>query len=109
MPALESTRTEPRALRPRALVASLLMCLVIGVAVVVGLYAMGNPNGVRFSAPWPVLAEVLAAAAVITLGFVGHARPGRGGWALFAAGVVLAILAVAALGWVGFALSVNAH
>ena len=58
---------------------------------------------------WPVLAEVLAAAAVITLGFVGHARPGRGGWALFAAGVVLATLAVVALGWVGFALNFNAH
>ncbi len=93
----------------RTLVAAsgLLLCFVAGVAVAVGIYAIRNPKGVEFGAPWPVASEMFAVAAAATLGLSVRAQRSQSHRALFALGCAGAIVALLMLGFVAFALSFN--
>jgi hypothetical protein len=93
----------------RTLVAasSLLLCFVAGVAVTVGAYAIRNPNGIEFGAPWPVASEMFAVVAAATLGLSVRAQRSQSNRPLFALGCGTAIVALLMLGFVAFVLSFN--
>jgi hypothetical protein len=87
--------------------ASTLLVLLVAAAVAVGVYALVNPNHLNFAAPWPVISEIVAAgAAVVLAGGIASTRRGRG-TALVVWGVLLALVALALLAVVAFALSFN--
>jgi hypothetical protein len=82
----------------------LVLVLLALTAVGVGAYAVANPNGVQFGAPWPVGAEALAViAGVVVAGGLGARRRDRGtaqlvaGWGLAVAALVLLTLLAVAL------------
>ena len=93
----------------RTLVAAsgLLLCFVAGVAVAVGVYAIRNPNGIEFGAPWPVVSEMFAVVAAATLGFSVRAQRSESNRALFALGCGAAFVALLMLGLVALVLSFN--
>jgi NO-binding membrane sensor protein with MHYT domain len=99
--------SSPHGSRRLAAVSGLLLGLVVTAAVVVGVYALRNPNGIQFGAPWPLAAELVAAvvAAALTLGLLAQRRRTRPG--LFAFEVGAALVALLMLGAVAFALSFN--
>jgi hypothetical protein len=103
------TSGTPVATGSRTLVAAsgLLLCFVAGVAVGVGVYAIRNPNGIEFGAPWPVVSEMFAVAAAATLGLSVRVQRRQSNRALFALGCGGAIVALLMLGLVAFALSFN--
>ena len=81
--------------------------MLVLVAAGVGAYALANPNGIEFGAPWPAMAEALAAVAAVVLGggmMAGRRGEGNG---VRLVGVILAIAALLALTFVAFALSFN--
>ena len=84
----------------------LLLCLVIGVAVAVGVYAIRNPNGIEFG-PWPMASEVVAVVAALTLGLGIRAQKHQLNRALAAFGFGAAMVAFLMLGMVAFVLSFN--
>ncbi len=92
----------------RALVAAsgLLLCLVAGVAVAVGVYAIRNPNGIEFGA-WPFVSEMVAVAAAAILGLSVRAQRIESNRALFALGCGAALVALLLLGLVALVLSFN--
>ena len=101
------TRQASTGSRSLALATGCVLVVVILGGVLVGAYAIRNPNGIGFGAPWPVAAEVAAAAAALALGHGMRAqrlRPSRG---LFAFDVGAALVALALLGAVALALSFN--
>jgi len=83
----------------RLLVAAsgLLLCLVVGVAAAVGVYAIRNPNGIEFG-PWPVASEVVAVVAALTLGAAVRAQRRSTQPSLTAFGFGSAIVALLLLG-----------
>jgi hypothetical protein len=82
-------------------------CAVVAAGVVVGAYAIVNPNGIQFGAPWPVVSEIVAAVAAIILGFgIGTQRRGADR-AVLALGIAVATIALVMLGFVALALSFN--
>ena len=81
--------------------------LLVAAAIAVGVYALANPNHEDFGAPWPVMAEILAAGAAGVLGGgIMACRRGRG-TALLVAGVLVTLVALALLAVVAFALSIT--
>lgn len=60
----------------------MLFCLVVGVALAVGVYAIRDPNGMNLGLPWPAVSELIAAAAaryywVLASGLSDVRRDGR--------------------------------
>jgi hypothetical protein len=86
---------------------ALLFCLVVGVAVAVGVYAIRNPNGIEFGSPLPAVSEMFAVVAAITLGLSVRAHRRQSNRTLFALGCGEAIVALLLLGLVAFVLSFN--
>jgi hypothetical protein len=80
MPAMED-RDEPPGSRSLA-VASGSVLLVVMVGVVVGAYAVHNPNHIQLGA-WPPVAELVAAATGFALGYGVHAQQRRADRTLF--------------------------
>jgi hypothetical protein len=85
----------------------LLLCVVAGVAVAVGVYAIRNPNGIESGAPWPAASEVFAIVAVATLVLSVRVQRSQSNRTLFAFGCGAAIVALLMLGFVAFVLSFN--
>ena len=85
----------------------MLLGLVVSVAVIVGVYAIRNPNGIQFGAPLPALSELVAVgvAAALAVGVQSQRRRGRP--ALLVADAVAAAVALLLLGFVAFVLSFN--
>jgi NO-binding membrane sensor protein with MHYT domain len=92
--------------RELATVSALLLGLVVSVAVVVGAYALHNPNHIEF-APWPVVSELVAAGVAASLAFGVQAQRRRVRFGLFAFDVGAALVALLMLGAVAFVLSFN--
>jgi hypothetical protein len=90
-----------------AAVSALMLGLVVAAAVIVGAYALHNPNHVRFAAPWPLVSGLVAAAVAATLALGVHAQRRRARPGLFAVEAGAAVLALVMLGAVAFALSFN--
>ncbi len=106
MGAMTRGASAPTGSRMLAAASGLLLCMVVGVAVAVGFYAIRNPNGIDFG-PWPVASEVVAVVAALTLGLgVGRQRH-QANRALAAFGVSAAMVALLMLGMVAFVLSFN--
>jgi hypothetical protein len=59
--------SSPHGSRMLAAVSALLLSLVVGVAVIVGVCALRNPNHIEFGAPWPVVSELVAAGVAASL------------------------------------------
>ena len=93
--------------RALAAASGLLLWLVAGVAVSVGAYAIRNPNGIEFGAPWPAVSEMFAVAATATLGLSVRTQRSQSNRALFGLGCGAVIVALVMLGFVAFALSFN--
>ncbi len=89
-----------------AAASGLLLCVVVGVAVAVGVYAIRNPNGIDFG-PWPMASEVVAVVAALTLGLGVREQGHQANRALAAFGFGAAMVALAMLGMVAFVLSFN--
>lgn len=87
--------------------ARVLLGVLVVAAVGVGIGAVVNPNGIRFGAPWPVAAEVLAAIAGLVLASGISARRRSMANALFLTGALLAVTALLLLAGVAFTLSFN--
>ena len=84
-----------------------MLCAVVSAGVAVGVYAIVNPNAIRFGGPWPVASEIVAAAAAIILGFGIRSQRRGAGRAVVALGIAVAIIALVLLAYVAFALSFN--
>jgi hypothetical protein len=84
----------------------LLLCVVVAVAVAVGVYAIRNPNGIEFG-PWPIASEVVAVVAALALGLGARAQAHQPNQALAAFGFGAAMVALLMLGMVAFVLSFN--
>lgn len=84
----------------------LLLCMIVAVGVAVGVYAIRNPNGIEFG-PWPVVSEVVAVVAAVTLGLGARAQRHQPNRALAAFGFGAALVALVMLGMVAFVLSFN--
>jgi peptidoglycan/LPS O-acetylase OafA/YrhL len=80
---------------------------LIAAGVAVGAYAIANPNGIHFGAPWPVISEMTAALAALILGLGVRARERRGDPAVLALGIAVACVALLMLAFVAFGLSFN--
>lgn len=89
-----------------AAASGLLLCMVVGVAVAVGVYAIQNPNGIDFG-PWPMASEVVAVVAALTLALGGSGQRHQANRALAAIGFGAAMVALLMLGMVAFVLSFN--
>jgi riboflavin transporter FmnP len=107
MGAMTSGTPVPTGSRTLVTASGLLLGIVAGVAMAVGVYAIRNPNGIEFGAPWPVASEVFALVAVATLGLSVRAQRSQSNRALFAFGCGAAIVALLMLGLVAFVLSFN--
>jgi hypothetical protein len=83
-----------------------LLGLVVTAAVLVGLYAIGNPNHIDFG-PWPVVSEMVAAGAAAALAFGVQAQRQRMRLGLFAFDAGAALVALLMLAAVAFVLSFN--
>ena len=79
---------------------------VIAAGVIVGVYAIANPNGINFGAPWPVGSEMIAAGAAIILG-LGIRTRRRADQAMLGVGIAVALIALVLLALVAFVLSFN--
>ena len=90
----------------RAHVASLALGVLAITAAAVGVHAVRNPNGIQMGAA-PAGSEAVAAlaAGVLAVGLAANRRRSEGG--LIAAGMMLAGVAIALLGYVAFVLSFN--
>jgi hypothetical protein len=89
-----------------AAASGLLLCMVVGVAVAVGVYAIRNPNGIDFG-PWPMASEVVAMVAALTLGLGVRGQRHQANGALAAFGLGAAMVASLMLGLVALVLSFN--
>ena len=96
-----------RGSRGLAVASSLLLGLVVVVAVVVGAYALRNPNHIEFGVPWPAVSELVAAAVAASLAFGVREQRRHMRIDLFAFGAAAAIVALLMLGAVAFVLSFN--
>jgi hypothetical protein len=90
-----------------AAVSGLLLGLVVAAGVLVGVYALRDPNNVQFGAPWPLAAELVAAVVAGSLAVGVHEQRRRTRPGLFAFEIVAALVALLMLGAVAFALSFN--
>ncbi len=70
------------------------------------MYAIANPNGINFGAPWPVGSEMIAAGAAIVLG-LGIRTRRRADQAMLGVGIAVALIALVLLALVAFVLSFN--
>ena len=82
------------------------MGVVIATALIVGVYIIRNPNGIRFEA-WPLMSETAAAAAAVLLGLSVRRQRQRRDRGFFALSAGMAALALLLLGAVAFVLSFN--
>jgi NO-binding membrane sensor protein with MHYT domain len=89
-----------------AVASGLLLCVVVGVAAAVGVYALRNPNGIEFG-PWPMASEVAAVVAALTLGLEVRAQRRQSRRTLAAVGFGAAMVALLMLGMVALVLSFN--
>ena len=105
MGAMTSRTSPPMGSRTLIAGSGFLLCLVVAAAAAVGVYAIRNPNGIQFGATWPVMAEMFAAVAAVTLGVSVWAQRSRSNRALFALACAAAIVALLMLGLVAFVLS----
>ncbi len=85
----------------------MLFCLVVGVALAVGVYAIRDPNGMNLGLPWPAVSELIAAAAAVLLGLGIRAQRREVRRALFVAGLGAGAVALMMLGTVALLLSFN--
>jgi NO-binding membrane sensor protein with MHYT domain len=85
----------------------LLLGLVVAGAVVVGVYALRNPNHAQFGAPWPLASELVAAVVAASLALAVQAQRRRARAGLFALEAGAAVVALVLLGAVAFVLSFN--
>ena len=92
--------------RMLAAASGLLLCMVVGVAVTVAVYAIRNPNGIDFG-PWPMASEVVAVVAALTLGLGVRGQRHQANRAVAAVGFGAAMIALVMLGMVAFVLSFN--
>ena len=92
--------------RPLAIASGCLLAAVAVAGILVGAYAVRNPNGIQFGA-WPPAAELVAVAAALALGHGIHAQRRRTSHALFAFDLGAALLALVLLGAVALVLSFN--
>jgi hypothetical protein len=81
--------------------------VVVLAGILVGAYAIRNPNGIQLGAAWPLAAVIAAGAAAIALGHGVNAQRLRPNRALFAFDVGAAVVALLLLGTVAFVLSFN--
>jgi NO-binding membrane sensor protein with MHYT domain len=93
--------------RTLATASAVLLGVVVSVAVVVGAYALHNPNQIEFGAPWPVVSELVAAGVAASLAFGVQAQRRRVRLGLFAVDAGAALVALLMLGAVAFTLSFN--
>jgi len=75
--------------------------------VIVGVYALRNPNHIQFGAPWPAVSELVAAAVAASLAFGVHEQRRHRRIDLFAFGAAAAAVVLLMLGAVAFVLSFN--
>jgi hypothetical protein len=80
---------------------------VIMAGVFVGAYAIVNPNGIQFGAPWPVVSEVVAAIGATILGYSIRTYRRGGERPVLVVGIAVATIALILLGSVAFALMLN--
>lgn len=106
MGAMTGSASAPTGSRMLAAASGLLLCMVVGVAVAVGVYAIQNPNGIDFG-PWPMASEVVAVVAALTLALGGSGQRHQANRALAAIGFGAAMVALLMLGMVAFVLSFN--
>ena len=99
-------RNGPSGSRSLAVASGCLLLVVVLVGVVVGAYAVYNPNHIQFGA-WPAVAELVAAATGFALGYGVHAQQRRADRTLFTFGVSAAAVSLFLLGAVAFVLSFN--
>jgi NO-binding membrane sensor protein with MHYT domain len=99
--------SSPHGSRMLAAVSALLLSLVVGVAVIVGVYALRNPNHIEFSAPWQVVSELVAAGVAASLALGVRKQRRRMRLWLFAFDAGAALVALLMLGAIAFALSLN--
>lgn len=89
-----------------AAASGLLLCMVVGVALAVAVYAIRNPNGIDFG-PWPMASEVVAVVAALFLGLGVRGQRHQANRALAAFGFGAGMVALVMLGMVAFVLSFN--
>lgn len=106
MGAMTGSALAPTGSRMLVAASALLLCMVVGVAVAVGVYAIRNPNGIDFG-PWPMASEVVAVVAALTLGLGVRGQRHQANRALAAFGFGAAIVALLMLGLVALVLSFN--
>lgn len=99
--------SSPHGSRRLAAASGLLLGVVATAAVVVGVHALRDPNGIRFGAPWPLAAEMVAAVVAASLGLRLREQRRRTRAGLFAFEVGAAAVALLMLGAVAFALGFN--
>lgn len=93
--------------RPLAVASGCLLAAVASAGILVGAYAVWNPNGIEFGAAWPLAAELMAVAAALALGHGMHAQRRRTSQALFALDLGAALVALLVLCAVAFILGFN--
>jgi NO-binding membrane sensor protein with MHYT domain len=106
MRAMARTFSTPPGSRMLVAASGLLLWMVVGVGVIVAVYAIRNPNGIDFG-PWPAAAEVVAVVAALTLGLGVREQSQHANRALAAFGFGAALVALLMLGMVAFVLSFN--
>jgi NO-binding membrane sensor protein with MHYT domain len=99
--------SSPHGSRTLAAVSALLLSLVLSVAVIIGVYALRNPNHIEFGAPWPVVSELVAAGVAASLALGVRTQRRRMRLWLFAFDAGAALVALLMLGAVAFGLSFN--
>ena len=97
---------EPPGSRFLAIASGCVLLVVILAGVLVGAYAVHNPNHIQIGA-WAPFAELVAVATGVGLGYGVHAQQRRADWTLFTFGVGAAAVSLFLLGAVAFVLSFN--
>lgn len=99
-------RPETSGSRSLGVASGCLLLVVILAGVLVGAYAVHNPNHIQMGA-WPPVAELVAVATGFALGYGVHAQQRHADWTLFTFGVGAAAVSLFLLGAVAFVLSFN--
>jgi hypothetical protein len=107
MCAMTSSPSHTAGSRALTAVSTLLLAAVAACAVIVGVYAVRNPNHIEFGGGWTKLSEIVAAGAAIVLGLGVRTQRRRRNAPLFVAGLAAALVSLALLGLVAFVLSFN--
>ena len=92
-----------RGSRALVLATAALLALVASAALVVGIYAIRNPNHIEF-APWPVVAELVAVDVIASLALGVQAQRRRTRRSLFAVEASAALVSLLMLAGVAYVL-----